>query len=105
MLGMSQAKTMTNQVSEINEQLLSLWEGMKPREASALKFISSDQTKKMQQRIRKDTISSQLETLATDTDFIFCLCIFLLRNTNSIGLQDRNDSVSTLFSSYGGYPS
>jgi hypothetical protein len=30
---------MTNQVSEINEQLLSLWEGMKPREASALKFI------------------------------------------------------------------
>ncbi len=39
MLGMSQAKTMTNQASEINEQLLSLWEGMKPREASALKFI------------------------------------------------------------------
>jgi hypothetical protein len=30
---------MTNQVSEINEHLLSLWEGMKPREASELKFI------------------------------------------------------------------
>ncbi len=30
---------MTNEVSEINEQLLSLWEGMKPREASELKFI------------------------------------------------------------------
>ena len=30
---------MTNQDGEINEQLLSLWEGMKPREASALKFI------------------------------------------------------------------
>lgn len=39
MLGMSQTRTMTNQVSEIHEQLLSLWEGMKPREASALKFI------------------------------------------------------------------
>ncbi len=30
---------MTNQATEINEQLLSLWEGMKPSEASALKFI------------------------------------------------------------------
>ena len=39
MLGMSQTRTMTNQATEINEQLLSLWEGMKPREASALKFI------------------------------------------------------------------
>jgi hypothetical protein len=39
MLEKSQARTMTSQVSEINEQLLSLWEGMKPREASELKFI------------------------------------------------------------------
>ena len=39
MLDMSQPRTMSNQTTEIDEQLLSLWEGMKPREASALKFI------------------------------------------------------------------
>ena len=39
MLGIYQPRTMSNQATEIDEQLLSLWEGMKPREAAALKFI------------------------------------------------------------------
>lgn len=43
MLVRSQTKTMPKQLSEVDEQLLSLWEGVRPAEAENLKFIVMDE--------------------------------------------------------------